>query len=328
MMTESTAASMNTCILGGGLAGMACSFITHSPVISPNLGGQIIGSVLSGPRIMEDDKDGQNRWFANELELILHEPRRFKIHRYAQSTPEYCFREVYCHKTRGLVAPGVSNMSSGKEFIEGWDMKEVGLIRRLANSVDHIQGTVRDMERMSAGGYRIHYYDDRGVSYHIISKSVISTIPHSILCATLGMEDPQLEALDTYFVRVSLAAVNKSKLPNSFYRALSKLDNLDYMYIIDTLPFHRAQRVNNDIVLEYNKLNLPNIDTYLFIEELHVKGWRELKRAQLIPGDIQFIPDITSIGRYAEWDHRVKLEHVIKKGREFNVQNLGKTYGR
>lgn len=207
-------------------------------------------------------------------------------------------RRLYSLRTRGT-EPKASYMSSGRGSFEVYDVKVQDLVDVLLERVS--------MRLISKKAQSVDLYDrtawtvERSFEY----DTLISTIPAPMLLSLTGNDDLErkLVAYDKVYHRVG----HEDMLPMEVEAAKQ---GLDYVYVVDGHDFHRTRIVRGEsgvfvaAVREYTLL--PGV-TY------PVDGTRQ-RGGQIVGGRevLKQLPSSVELyGRYAEWDHSVRLEHVL-----------------
>jgi hypothetical protein len=312
-------------VLGGGIAGLISGYILGWPIICERPGGQLDSEFPLGPRILEKTKDTE--WLLKNLGIKA-EPRIFTIgyliednfdYKFIDSVPPKGFAEDYYFKTRGIRKTTNSSMSGGRNEIEGWDIYSIGLVNELVKRVGIIPLSIVSIRHQSMLACEPHYkhlgFDKVNiVDQRIYYKKLINTIPAPSLALLRGnkVRWESFKAYDTTFVKVRTSDI----LTGDF----------DYIYISDiSYPVHRITKVcPGEYVLEFR----GDRYTYGCVPELrHLSGpprWSRvgseitLKNAQIVESlpVLGHLESITPIGRYAQWNHSVKIEDVIRSVRD------------
>jgi hypothetical protein len=314
---------LDSLVLGTGLSGLITGYILGWPVVGRGLGGQQSSSFPLGPRILEKTPDTE--WLLGRLGIEA-TPREFRIGYYSpdldnpwvDNPPSY-FRAEYYKKTRGTDDVTLSSMSGGRNSIIGWDLNELNLVSRLLSRVPVIPQLVLKVEtypvkRLLLGNKQSVDGMDVLVPERVLyPDNIINTIPLPIFLRLMNLDEVALEfkALPTMFVEVV---------------SLEPLFEYDYGYIsTPTIPVHRITKISpQKYVLEcrgdkgYNPVELGIHNTVYNRHKI-------VPDCQIVQSKcVQEYAGVKMIGRYAEWDHSVKLEDVIRRARECYSELNGK----
>lgn len=345
---------MRGIVLGAGLAGLITGYLLGWPVIGEEVGGQGSNPFPLGPRILEAD---EYSYLLLKLLGIEYKPREFRVgYIYKGSkekfpsvhrTPPQDFRERYYKKTRGEDSVITkSSMSGGKPGLFGWDLYEIALLNHLAAKVPVIKRTVTAIDIQECS-YGVEPYsivlgkrkEPKGVSYNapipgliydrtIRVQSLVNTLPLptflTLTRLSWALERPK--SGDVYFVKLTLLGESRTELgfemPSRDYA---------YAYIADeNIPIHRISRygeLDHSYIVEVNDSRYHDlIDLVQPNQKVLMIGSHLLKGSQMLnpySESPDYIGNIKMIGRYANWNHSIKLNHVIKE-----ALDLAKSMGR
>lgn len=350
---------MNRAVLGSGLAGLITGYLLGWPVIGENIGGQAKAPFPLGPRILEADE-----YSSKLLELlgIKKKPRVFRVgYIYSNSpgemprvhlTPHEGFKEAYYRKTRGDLSPiTTSSMSDDKRTIVGWDIDSINLLYILSKNVPVRRGIITvifvdDVTEIILGERTVE-----GLCYSgtlpIRRENIVNTLPLPVflrLSNTVGVVEKP-EAGDVRFVKV------RANDPNYMLWFKDINRDYDYAYIADeNMPIHRVTKIPSDtleFIAEVNEPRYPELEVmsefkYSLIEPIKgiASGIRDsalriarshvVKGSQILnsyPGGYDYVSGIKMVGRYAKWNHSVKLNHVIREAMEL-AEQMGRSFER
>jgi hypothetical protein len=297
-------------ILGGGLSGLVWAFYNDMKIISPQLGGQVASHFPLGPRYLHATPE------AEQLldDLHIKTTKRIVTVGYLEptstnplkmvDTPNEQFRIDYFKKSRqtdDLSQLDDSVMTGGSNTFEvlcvGMDTLAGRLVERIVEQGKFIQDTI---QRVDLNGKIL--INSQG--FPRAFTHLVSTIPLNSFCNMIGISI-YLEATDTAFA-----------LSDECFRFSNRYD---YVYHSgDEYPFHRVSYWNNYFVFEFpGNVTDKEIRAYL---DTGYKDRKRLEGVQLIsptPPDCLHINGVTLSGRYAQWDHHIKLNNVIKEAQEF-----------
>ncbi len=307
---------MGTVILGGGISGLISGYILNAPVITREVGGQLNHPFPLGPRILEYTEE--TSWLLDQLGI----KRFMKTYHIGYMTklgvkdsPPEGFRERYYKKTRGLDLPSDSSMSGGRSQIVGWDLESLNLISRLEESIKIIKAYITHIDIDYVQCFKPREFEDNQ-NLILSGVNLVNTLPLPLF---LNLSNPMsrtsrypcsldLNSLDTYFFKV---------------RALKDLtQGFDYIYIDDPLdPIHRINRINEyTFILESRFLDIHK-------SNIHILDTKVIMGSQIIKnGKVKCFNGTTMIGRYAQWDHSVKIEDVIRRAKQYATGKMGRVY--
>lgn len=287
-------------VVGGGLSGLIwCLFHPHWHLVSEEIGGQMSDPWM-GPRLLHDNPE--NRLLLETLGLPEHSGSTtigyFIDGRVIRHCPQED-RERYFRKSRCLdtsVAVPASAMSDGQSTIHHLKVDWAEMVSRLEKRAKWtIRENVRSLEGRSINGE--HPYDN-----------LVWTPALPLLFRSLGEEVPP----------VFRANGKKFVLVTDFCDF--DFGGFDYVYIPGPeFAYHRATRVPGGVCVEYT---LPSEDSCPLPSRFSVSRYKWVPGLQLVPLEdrsvLEGLPqEITLLGRFSEWDHRIKIEDVVEKSRRF-----------
>lgn len=292
---------MSNYILGGGIAGLIAGFYEKDYyIIGQDIGGQMSQKGL-GPRILE-----VNDYSAKLLEDLEYDSVPIKVakigyrhnNRFQDRLNEQ-LRKKYYLKSRNIQTPNVempsSIMSDGKNSIRYFDIDWNDLILRLYNAVkdryiiDKITGIDINNKLINTDVSQYDY------------DKIISTLPAPVFFNLSGeIPEEELTYEKKLFVIVSSKTVD--------------LSEFDYVYYPDMdCSYHRVTRLSETrAAIEYtgNQFNHTNLFDYWRHIAFEVKT---LPMGQIKSGKVGSFKDIEFLGRYAEWNHDIKTDDIVKK---------------
>jgi hypothetical protein len=303
-------------VIGAGISGLIVGYILGWPVIGKDIGGQMSSPFPLGPRILEEC--GETVWLISKLGVKLPPAREYKIGYMNQGgfiydCPEQGFAEAYYAKTRlydprDLIWLPNSTMSGGKKYIKGWDLDSIGLVDILAERVDRVPF---DVGMIFLGRHSLSLSNGSEMLY----DRLISTIPLPTLDQLVGsplkMSGHTFRSFDTIFVQMTVN--DPSPVMGMF----------DYVYVAnENIPYHRITRLQDTTyVYEFRSDRYPGIfksrhDTDVIPRRKFIgKNYQIVNEKKLLR-----VLDIDLIGRYAQWDHDIKIEDVIGRAIEYGKQ--------
>lgn len=286
---------MQNYVLGGGHTGLIAGFLTGFTVIAPSIGGSMESSFPLGPRILHNDEYGE--YLLDKLRIRTL-PKIFKIGYYYKGemheTMSEEMQQQYFNKTRGKGTPFASVMSGGKNFISGWDMNEIKLLDKLKEKCNIIEDPIErvylDIKHIVTG-HRIFQYDNMINTLNIGTFAKLVSLPYRI----------ELQSHPTTFVQI--------------YCPTEEFQGFDYIYLVDEeTPFHRITKIKEGkAVLELRgALSLKKIDEMK--ERFPTLEYKIVQGCQIVNSqNISSLEGIPMIGRYAQWNHSVKANDVIRE---------------
>ena len=297
---------MSCCyVLGGGLAGLLTAYKTNGILISAEVGGQLaVAKFPLGPRILEETEE--TTALLKELEIYT-PPTKFKVgylERIDLATmysiisakiPEG-IRDTYFKRTRGEYArmPD-SAMSGNKSCFVGWDMKVIRLTEVLASKVKQVSGritAITDEEITILSG-------QTNVPIRLAKEDkIINTLPLPAFLNLYNKTSPSFYDLLTYDTVFCLV-----DWPGFNFKPYSYL-----YYANDDQPFHRINVLGDgSFVLEVRGDRPTNKIPGL-------TSTRVLWGCQIVNSiGISNIGRFLMVGRYAQWEHGIKAQHVLRR---------------
>lgn len=211
-------------------------------------------------------------------------------------------RQVYFEKTRGTgLAKNNSCLSGGKNFILGYDMSDGSIKNTLLykHKADIIEAKVNEIYVYDKS--LVMGYNDDSLKY----DKLISTIDLATLQQLVGIHYFELLKRTVYFTHF----VEMQPWKHPYYsHSMFTRNNFDYIYYINSPRINRATRlVGGQVVVESND---ATTDEGLFINY-------EVKSIIACGSQIQTevrqadYCGIALVGRFAQYDHSVKLNNVI-----------------
>jgi len=300
-----------TVVLGGGISAM--SYLLYHPEAFA-LGGPERG--LGGLAALQDRVGPHLVWADLNTERLLRdlklptESREVRVGYLVSSevvgsdqmsAAEFSrFRDAYSYKTRGTGARP-SHMSSGRGTFAAVKVEMREVVAKLYEAVSFrvvpvsAKGLLLWDQVVISDGEEEHSYDH-----------LVSTIPAPVFLRLTGMQhlSASLEARDKAYRSVSYAA-----LPPWATRA--QREGFEYAYVADpAIEFHRIKYLPDRAVLEYTfPSGIPTCvrdDRDAFKHPAgQVIGGAEVFRS--LP------PSVELLGRFAQWDHSVKLNQVLER---------------
>lgn len=300
-------------VLGSSLTGLLVGYILDCPIIGGDLGGRSKAPFPLGPMILEQTEEAY--WLMFRLCITVPEPKKFIVGYYENGevsiTAPDGFKDTYYEKTRGSGTPLPSTMSGGKSVIVGWDVKDLNLLSKLKERVKVLPAEVLSVD---TSGRTIHLKD-----LNIFYDRLINTVPlpKFMDLAKIPYNPARFKTWGTYFVKGTLETATHPITKALFENVFS------YVYVADPIyPFHRVTRISeNELVMEIREDRMHSSFCHPALGVSHDTG-HLIPDCQMIHTEqtYQRVADVDLIGRYAEWDHRMKIEHVIRRAKEYARQ--------
>jgi hypothetical protein len=293
-------------ILGGGIAALAILELKpdyRAICSSERLGGQMSSRFNLGPRILH--RTDAVEMFLDHIGIDSQKYlREFKV-KYVWDGSEIDYPTAdqsafYFEKTRGQGIPFSTMMNAGKKSFYGIDMKDINLAERLyGQNQDRI---IRDDIRS------INVIDNTITSVVKTYKfeSLISTIDFAEFLKLAGIGRPEVISSYKRNVTFTLAALTM------FSEGSFDLEGCDFKYFLNDAIINRVSKIGDGstIVIESNK-PLPysylRCNGLIFIDEITMPTQitKELKVSNILGYQMA--------GRYAQYDHSVKLNTIIER---------------
>ena len=310
----------NNYILGAGPAGLIAAYYNEDyKVVDKKPLGQLNMPFIPGPRLLQSNQN--MKWFvkeiADDLELKIekcvigyHEKEG------VYDSPDENFKKQYSMRTRGNEGEG-SHLSEGKTEIMHCEVGELGedsykeIFTRLLKIIkDRGQLIEMSVKSINCETQTIEFEDGTIKDYN----DIISTLNINILRKICPAVDNTCEKLGYDF----------STTKKSFYKCSygftipeamdSKHPSLTYDYIYsihadwtrctyfkDYIVYESVKPIEGDSI-EGNKIEMK-------FEDLPI----QIKQSQRI----NEIEGITLLGRFAEWNHKIKANEVLDKVKEW-----------
>jgi hypothetical protein len=295
---------MKYIILGGGVAGLVSAFyLPEHYLITDKIGGwQNRNTFQLGPRLLEVTQ--ATTTFLKKLNLPTNEKKiniGYRIGDFTSSSKNENFAKQYALKTRDQ--ENVDAVLSGnKDVLTVFDIEYDLILKKLEDKVkDRIildKITSIDLENKKVN---IVKYPD----FPCCWDEMVNTLPINLFC-NLSKFDLQRDftAFHTTFVKVKPTEYTKF-----FYRVY------DYIYSIDTV-WHRCNIFKDHAVLEIKGKFDPQLQYQIEYNGFEILDKITIPFAQMkysYKDLTQIIPSITNVGRYACWDHSIKMEQIIEQ---------------
>ncbi len=298
---------MSKYIIGGGISGLIASIYNENhTIITENIGGQFGTSGL-GPRILEVNQNSLN--FINDLGIKDYKIKSakigYKINGILVDNISNQMRLQYYLKSRKIKncdkVPD-SIMSDGKNIIDYYDLNWKEVLQKAkenSNIIDNSKITSIDTKNKIINYLNI---SDRK-KYSVEYEELISTIPAPVFYKLSNLKPK----LDFRYSKKYFIVVNSKNI---------EMGNYDYVYFPETkYDFHRITKINeNRASIEYTTNNL-SLSMGNFICKIAINIF-SIPIGQIISGEVNEIEGVKFLGRFAEWNHSVKIDDVVEKIRK------------
>lgn len=293
-------------IIGGGISGLICSFYNpNSIVISKNTGGQLNNEFPLGPRLLQ--KNEYTKRLLDDLGLNCN-VKEAKIG-YSESERIFTnetnekFRLNYYQSTRtnsSIADIPASVMSENKNVIEYYDVDLNDIVILLSRHVNIYNSTVTEID---VNDKSILLSDGNIFTY----SDLTSTVPLPLLIKISKQDNIEhdFSCLDKTYV-----------LAENFNNYLS---SYDYIYYNDEMYNRVTSHLRDNkqmYIIEYT--NKKILDIYKQCEDCGIVmvDVKTQKNAQIC-NNCYINPfekyNIKLLGRYAQWQHNIKTQDVIKE---------------
>jgi len=300
--------SNETIILGGGVSGAICAYyIDKSILITESLGGQIEAKFPMGPRYLHKKIEIHN--LLKELNLSL-DTKSIKVGYYING--EYIdkindkLKAEYYSKSRGLTSINKypdSVLSDGLNNFEVFSIDMKDFYRAIISRISHNRIINKKIEKIDIFN-KVLFSNNEFFKY----RKLINTIPKDVFLSMCG----------NFYI-------GKFFNPITYLFVKSDFDLLGYDYVyfpeMSTSKFHRITKIENGLVFDFAGVLLRSEVLYeaekFMGTKFEISEMSKNMRAQIIGNDTTSdFEHIVHIGRFAELDHSIKVEDVIKHARQ------------
>lgn len=293
---------MSKYILGGGVAGLIAGFYNRDyKIIDKNPLGQLNLPFIPGPRILKVDKYSEA--LLEDLQ-ISHQKKTIQIGYSPDGieivdSADQSFKEKYSLITRGTTTIEDSFLSSGENQIEICYHPDHDLYMQLFKELQFgldAQIIKANIAKIDTKQQQIILDDQTILPY----TDVISTLNINIFFKLAGLKPLDLKANPKHFVQceynnpIDIEAAKK------------------YHYVYSTDGAYTRKTYFKDYLV-YEMVN-PLDDFFLSVNDNKI-----IKKINNIPiqidNSINFnrIQNIEMVGRFAQWNHSIKANEIIKK---------------
>ena len=292
-------------IIGGGISGLIASLYNKDfKIISNDIGGQF-GKKNLGPRILQVSKSSFN--LLNDLNLRAKTKTckiGFKIGDHFVDSVSKEDRVKYYLKSRCINDINLSvqykqeyssSMSDGKSEIDYYDVSWQDIIEALIERTSApIIGKVSKIDLVKK---ELTIVDENNLSFVNKYEKLISTIPAPVFYKLSGKKYEFLRYASKLFV------------------LSSNYDIKDYDYVYFPENKNKCNRItkvkDNLYSVEYTFINR----NYLSFNTVNSIDMQMLPIGQIISGSVEKLENFEFLGRFAEWQHNVRITEVIEKSR-------------
>lgn len=282
-------------IIGGGIVGLLAAYYNDDYLlISKDIGGQMSENVL-GPRILEVNEYSKKllKEF-NIKENIKTATIGYEVDGLLVSKVKKEDRINYYMKSRCIDnfddVPS-SVMSDGKNKIYYYDLNWNKLITEIKNKIkDRI--IYHDVKKIDIS-HKILQLDNNDT---IIYSKLISTIPAPLFYKLSNIKNDSFNYINKYFMITTTQVFD--------------IKNYDYVYFTSNKnSYHRITKLkNNKYCIEYTTNGDADFSLIDKSDECYF-----IKYGQLVSGKVDKFDDIRFLGRFAEWNHHIKVDDVVGK---------------
>jgi hypothetical protein len=310
-------------ILGGGVAGLVSAYyLPDYQLVTDNIGGwQNRNTFQLGPRLLEVTPE--TTVFMKSLNLPISEKKvyiGYKAGNFTGSsnkTPD--FTRKYALKTREHENVDAV-MSGNRDTLTVFDI-DYDLILNTVQEKAKVQNrmSLAKVTKIDLKDQTFHANYPNGIpswnyNHPELWDHLINTLPINLFCK-LANQDLQRDftAFHTTFLKVK-----PTKYTQFFYKIY------DYIYSLDTF-WHRMSIFRDYAILEVKgtvdtKLDYLHDGSEIF--EIIDKVTIPYAQIKYSYKDLeQIFPTVTNVGRYACWDHSIKMEQIIEKFEHVHLQN-------
>lgn len=290
---------MNNFILGGGVAGLLSAFYNDDYyIITDKIGGwQNLNKFDLGPRLLEVDEYTTS--FMNKLNFDC-ETKQIKIgyideNDFVLDFVLDKFKIKYANKTRELLPSEIHNsvLSSGKNTLTVFDIDYNIILEKIENIcndriiIDKITSIDIDNNEISSNINKLSY------------NNLINTIPITIFNKISNISDKQHD----------FTAFNTTFFKCKYDNYLSELkEKFNYVYSVSSTHWHRCNLLDDYVVFEVKGSTNILMDKYKVLDKVTIP-YAQIKYSY---NDIKNTGNrIIHIGRYAQWNHSIKMQQII-----------------
>jgi hypothetical protein len=288
---------MSDFIIGGGVGGLIAGFYKDAYIITDKVGGwQNLNRFRLGPRLLEVTEKTTN--FLRKLELDYSKTKKIKIGYYNEGFTSLNeeFRNTYGFKTRELAPEEIhkSVLSSGKNELTVFDIDYDLILKTLEGLLSKkiFVGKVHSINHNAKviNGTNDNYY----------YENLVNALPQNMFQKMSGLSTGHdFSAFHTTFFKCEY---------NDFFNKV-KDEGYNYFYSIDKNHiWHRCSLFNEYVSLE-TKGKIETIPDVKILDKVTLP-FAQLKHSYK---DLQFTFDVENAGRFAEWNHSIKMEELIER---------------
>jgi len=306
-----------TYIIGGGITGLLAAYYLKLPLISKNIGGQLSHKYSLGPRLLHFLEPNiillkDLNYNGGKLDIKRHRIGYFMTGVILDDVNDECRRMYYC-KSRDLnYSFSVPNsvMSDNQSIICAINVDFNELINKLYNNIKslHIQHNVKSIDPVN----RILVLDNNETLKY---DKLIVTIPFNVFLRIFD-NGSFYNLFSLKYIGIKYV-IGESVVVNEFF------GNYSYLYFIDDEQlFHRITKIKDNLFcIDFvDKYSDEEIIKECENHDINVKDIIHIKNAQILSlsetDKIRrntLFKDCVFIGRYAEWEHGIKIQDTLTK---------------
>lgn len=299
----------NNYILGGGVAGLISAFYKKDyTIITDKIGGwQNLNKFQLGPRLLEVNYNTTS--FMRKIGFGNIDIKQINIgymyeNDFITTFADDNFKIKYANKTRELEIGQIHNsiLSSGKNKLLVFDIDYDLILKRLEELVsDRI--IIKKIFSIDTDNNYIEFLHKELIE-KIKYDNLINTLPITLfqrLSKLVDLEEHDFTAFHTTFFKCDY---------NDYLRKIKNELNLDYFYSIASTHWHRCNLFKHYVVFEVKGKTDILMDNYSVLDKVTIP-FAQMKFSY---EDINTTKNnIQHIGRFAQWNHKIKMEELIKR---------------
>jgi len=304
-------------VIGAGLSGLIWAFYhPNYKIISSDVGGRF--KEIAGPRFIK-----KTEW-TERLLTDLNLPRNKKEVKVgymdghvlrSECTPS--MKAIYLRKTGRFHLDSQSYMSDGESVFDAWDIDPNRFVEALRAEVgmDRIlYGKVNALDSQK----RLIHLSNNGKLYY---NNLVSTIPFNMFWffyyPTIQVE-----------IHAGLPTIFVKAIPTGLYsrRRVREFSQYDYIYdCCEASWFHRVNILDKSTGLssfETHKNDYEGLGGLNFFGiEYKITDIKRMENCQITTNPPKYpkLNNIMFLGRFAEWNHKIRTSEVIEKSIKYNA---------
>lgn len=300
----------NKYIIGGGISGLIFAFYNPEyTIISPDIGGQMTHGMHAMTWIHDTE---ETRKLLTDLDMSYSFTKTLMGYYYDGQVHDDCndFANSKIIKKKMSDWTNVTDdfqikdktLSVPETFINTLSTDFDELLKRLSKKVKVVNDYVTGIDSKKIYGQNGEYY----------YKSLVSTMPARLFWKAWTMDgnaflekSPDLKSTPITFI------VSELKYP--WYD-----DKYEMIYIAEDYYFTRVSSRKNEYVYEFTGIMPEDVFKKLYSENVskyYINKFGRIHTSENKPPQ----DNIIFLGRFAEWHHSSKIQHVIKKSLNNNL---------